>query len=176
MPKTYLPCADHDQSVLDMADELMRRYYQDLLEADLKISFLFVSHDGVGPALTHGGYPAAAVVKANSLKDRVEGKADVTITIDKEWWEQHDTSQNLALLDHELYHVMIARDDDGKTILDDAGRPKVRMRPHDYQIGGFHDIAKRHRMKSVDMSAIQDVHVKFVQAHLFAGDDIQGAV
>jgi hypothetical protein len=170
--KTFTPCADEDQTVLDMADSLMRKYYPEFIDAGLTISYIFAATDGIGPALSHGGYPAAGLCKINSLKDRVEGKADVTITIDKAWWTSHDVNQNLALIDHELHHILIAHDDNGKLIEDDAGRPKVKLRKHDWQQGGFLDIAKRHRMASVDMSSIMEVQKVFVQANLFSGDDM----
>lgn len=175
MGKTFIPCADEDQTVLDMADMLMRKYYPEFIDAGLTIAYLFVSTDGIGAALSHGGYPAAGICKINSLKDRVEGKADCTITIDKEWWTNHDNNQCLALLDHELHHILIAHDDDGNLITDDAGRPKVKLRKRDWQHGGFLEIAKRHRMASVDMASIQDVQKIFVQANLFSGDDMHGA-
>jgi hypothetical protein len=172
MGKVFTPCANEDQTVLDMADQIIRRYYPEFIDAGLTIFYVFVETDGIGAALSHGGYPAAGACKINSLKDRVEGKADCTITIDKAWWAGHDTRQNLAMLDHELHHILIAKDDDNKFILDDCGRPKVKLRKHDWQHGGFLEIAKRHRMASVDMHSIMEVQGVFVQANLFAGDDM----
>ena len=175
MAKIYTPCADHDSTVLDIASDLMQKHYQDLQRAGLTVCYLFVENgnkESLTPALTHGGYPAAATVKINSLKCRVEGKADVTVTIDRDWWTNHDREQCEALIDHELYHVLVADDDYGNFVTDDIGRPKVTLRKHDWQHGGFLEIAKRHGMKSVDMSAIAEVERVFQQASLdFGGDD-----
>lgn len=167
MPKIYHEC---DKGVTDMAAKLIDRHYREFIDAGLTICWLFVENpDAIGSALTHGGYPAAATVKANSLKDRVEGKADVTITIDKQWWDGHDELQCTALLDHELFHVMLAHDDDGKVITDDAGRPKTKMKLHDFQIGGFLEIAKRHLLNAEEVAAIQSVQGSFVQMKLDFG-------
>lgn len=142
MPTTFEDCT---QDVLDIAAKLMSRFYRDLIEADVSIRYLFASNpDAIGGCLKFHGYPAAAIVKVNSLKDRVEGKTDCTITIDREWWTSHDELECTALIDHELFHILIAHDDDGQLIVDDASRPKVKLRPHDFEIGGFDEIAKRH--------------------------------
>lgn len=176
MPKTYLPCADHDQSVLDMADSLLRRYYQDLIEAELRIYYLFVATDEVKPALTSGGYPVPALIKVNSLKCRVEGKADCTLTIDKNWYDGVDKDKNVAAIDQQLYRITLAQDDEGKYERDDIGRPRVRLRPYDITINGFHEIAKRHRFASVEVAAFNEVAKAFVQGGLFGGDDMRPGV
>src|SRR5690606_5222802 len=91
------------------------------------------------------GYPAAAMVKINSYRDRVEGKADATIFIDADEWEGLDDPRREALIDHELQHLEVKRDPDtGAPLSDDAGRPKLKIRKHDHQYGWFDVIAERH--------------------------------
>ena len=164
MPTTFTDC---DKGVHDIAVALMGKYYRDLADADVTIRYLFASNpDAIGGALKHNGYPAAATVKVNSLKDRVEGKTDCAITIDKKWWDAHDQRACAALIDHELYHILIAYDDEGELITDDAGRPKVKLRPHDFQIGGFHVIAERHGPHAEEVVAILGTQAKWVQMGL----------
>lgn len=172
MPKVYEECG---QDVLDIADELIRRYYQDIQESGLTIRYLFASdHLAIGGCLKKNGYPVPAIVKANSYKQRVEGMTDCTITIDKEWWEQHDRKQCAALIDHELYHILLARDDDGKYETDDCDRPKVTLRKHDVQIGGFRVIADRHKSRSVEFQAVDAAWKAWVQPNLdFPGNDME---
>lgn len=169
MPTTYDDCTD---DVIDMADAIMRKHYQDLIEANVNIKYLFhVNAEGV--PLKHKGWPAAATVQVNNLKKRRAGAAHVVITIDQFWWTQHDQAQCRAVLDHELYHVTVAIDDDGTVITEDDGSPKVRLRPHDFEIGGFHDIVERHRLAASEALAVAECSRKWVQFGLFSGDDMR---
>lgn len=168
MPTTFTDCGDE---VAVVAGKLLARYYRELLEADVTIRFLFASNpDAIGGCLRHHGYPAAAIVKVNSLKDRVEGKTDCTITIDKEWWDGHDELECAALIDHELMHILLGHDDDGKVILDDVGRPKIKLRPHDFEIGGFNEIAKRHGPHAEEVKAVLSTTAQWEQMHLNFGN------
>jgi hypothetical protein len=140
--------ADHE------AKELLvraRRRRQDLNDAGVTVKLLFayarVNDAGEqvgGPALKLHGYPCLATVKINPLKDRVEGKADATITLDADQWPEHGEAEKLSLLDHELTHLELARTPEGEVRLDDAGRPKLKMRLHDMVIGGFYEVIRRH--------------------------------
>jgi hypothetical protein len=168
--KTYQECPE---DVTDLADEVLRRWHQDLIEAGVTITYLFMSDDG-GATLTHQGYPAAAVIKKTSLKDRVAGHRDAILVIDRVWWDNHDNAMCRALLDHEMAHLLVARDDDGKSfITDDAHRPKLEIRKHDIQIGGFIDVAERHRMAAIEVVAVAEATKKFAQLGLFSGNDME---
>ena len=109
-----------------------------------------------------------AIVKINSLKDRVEGKADATILLDGYQWD-HEMSedQRKAVLDHEVMHLMLERDGEGQIVADDIGRPKLKMRLHDFHFGGFHAIAERHGPHSVEHAAVKSLgEVGWVQGVL----------
>lgn len=164
MPTIFLPCEDHDASVLDMAAKLMDTHYRELREAGVTVCYLFASNpEAIGGCLKHQGYFAAATIKVNSLKCRVEGKKDLTVTIDREWWEQHDKAECLALLDHELHHALLGYDDDGKVIVDDIGRPKIKLKLHDWQHGGFYEVVKRHGLAAEEAKGIMNVQKEFAQ-------------
>lgn len=46
------------------------------------------------------------------------------------------------MLDHELFHIQIKMK--GQIIqTDDLGRPKIKMRPHDMEVGWFKAVAER---------------------------------
>jgi hypothetical protein len=168
MPTTFYECGPE---VTIVAGKLIERYYPDLVRAGVTITYLFASNvDAIGGCLKHGGYPAAAIVKRNSLQDRVEGKADCTIKIDKEWWDGHSETERAALIDHELYHILVAEDDEGTDfILDDIDRPKIELRKHDFQIGGFDEIAKRHGPNAEEVKAILAVNEQWQQMELNFG-------
>ncbi len=146
MPITY---EKPDDFVIEEVERLEQAHFPDLLEAFVTIGALVKvsrGRDGElteGPCLKLHGSPAAAVVKINSLKDRAEKKPDATITIDGNTWEEHADSTKTAILHHELHHLIVCRKGDQKSpiMLDAVGRPKLVMRPHDFEVGWFHDIA-----------------------------------
>src|SRR5678815_2661108 len=101
MGRTY---SEATEDVRDMADEVLRRWHPDIIEAGVTIKYLF-ANNATGEPLMHGGYPASAVIKKTSLKDRVAGLDDVVLIISEPWWVNHDKHACLALLDHEFTHT-----------------------------------------------------------------------
>lgn len=85
-----------------------------------------------------------AFIKINSLKLRIKGMKDAEITLDKSVWDNLNDQARVALIDHELTHLQIATDKEGNVKYDDANRPKLKMRRHDYQMGWFREVALRH--------------------------------
>lgn len=139
MATVYGKC---DASVAQIVDEMIEAHFPDLKEAEVKVQCMFADAgaDAEGdpvPAVKLHGLPCEAVVKINATKDRAEGKADATITIDKRVWDDKDDRQKQALMHHELYHLIVKRDDVGQIETDDLGRPKLKMRQHDWEIAGF---------------------------------------
>lgn len=150
MPKTYTPAP---QEIVNHIEAVKQKWHQRLESAGVTISALMVSG-----GLTHQGYSALAVVKINSLKDRVEGKADCTIDFDEEAYAQWPESKLRAIIDHELEHLQLqthkkgARTGEVKT--DDCGRPLLKMKLHDLVLGGFECIIARHQENAVEAQII----------------------
>lgn len=140
MSKTY---TDAPEAVYEKIAALLQAYYPEVVEAGVTVTALMATATA-GNAVTHGGYAATAVIRAVSLKDRVKGMRDVEITIDSERYDEMTEAQKDGLLDHELYHIELENDTEGELKRDDIGRPKVRMRKHDWQMGWFEKIAQRH--------------------------------
>lgn len=160
MPKTY-EILDQDHAIHQRLVEMSRLYHGQLVEARVTISVVLCSNrdaDGeeIDPALTHGGYPALATIKINSLKDRAEGKADATITVDGNRWDEWPEAELDAILDHELTHLELVLDD-GALVRDDLNRPKLRMRKHDFQMGFFSEVAERHHAAAMETKQLQTV-------------------
>lgn len=164
MPTTYEQCGD---DVEKLVKSVINQYHHELKEAGVSISLLFARNSDGDPVKLNG-YPCAAVVKKNSLKDRAEGKADATITIDEYRWNDIDAEEQRALIDHELYHLIVKRDKANAYELDDLGRPKLLMRLHDAQIGIFKSIIERHGMKSLDAQFAENFIGEFGQLLLWA--------
>lgn len=137
---------------------LMRFYHKPLSEADVTIDVLMASNPD-GRAVKVGGYPALAKIKKTTLENRANGDADARLIIDAEYWEHADKAQRTALIDHELTHLVLVVKD-GEVQRDDLYRPKLRMRLHDFEIGGFYEICERHKEKAVELQNVAVVKSK----------------
>lgn len=147
MPKTYERAPD---SVQELATPIIEKFHADLKAAGVTIDYMFAKNDS-GDAVTLGGYACNAVVKILGLKERVKGQADAEIVIDEEHWNGMTEKTQIALLDHELYHLTVVKDDTGSIKRDDTNRPRLKMRKHDYQFGWFAEIARRHTTDAIEV-------------------------
>lgn len=130
---------------------LIEKYHPELVEAKVRVDVLLVHAPASDdedkpkpPALMHHGYPAAAVVRKTSLKERTKGHGDAEIVLDGDKWPDYSTEEQDAILDHELEHLVVKRDDEGAIKADDRGRPMLKLKPHNWELGGFEVIIKRH--------------------------------
>lgn len=139
------------QQVLDLIKQTMEDYHDELHEAGVTVDAVFAFNENGDHPVKFGGYPALAVIKINSLKNRIKGAMDAEITIDRDAYNAMNELQRVALIDHELHHLIIARDKEDNVKFDDASRPKLKMRKHDYQMGWFRDIALRHKDNSPEV-------------------------
>lgn len=167
MPTTYREC---EENVKDQADDLIRLYYPDLSDVDIK--YLFHVHSEASP-LKNKGYAVPAKTKIHSLADRVAGSPDATVVIDEHFWNNHDTLQCAAALDSVLCELMTGADEQGKIITDDAHRPKLKRRPADFFVAGYDDVARRHGMSSQEVIAVAEASKRFKQLGLFSGNDME---
>lgn len=117
----------------------------------LCIMFAFGDVNSDEPAVKLHGYPCAAVVSIIPYKQRVDKRADAEIIIDRSQWDAMTDLQRRALLDHEITHLEFQKDDVGCVKTDDVGRPKLTMRLHDWQLGGFREIAQRYGEDAIEV-------------------------
>ncbi len=54
-------------------------------------------------------------------------------------------------------------DKDGKLKRDDAGRPRIKLRKHDFELGGFFDVVERHKTSAPESQSYIDLHRKMSQ-------------
>jgi hypothetical protein len=159
-------------AVIKLFEKAMRDNHERLVEAGVTVQILMkhakVGDDGKpkGPALKLHGVPAFATVKIMSVADRVAGAEDIRIVLDGDSWPEHTEERQLAIADHELTHVLV--DDDGKT--DDAERPVLKMRHHDYDGGLFFEVCERHGMEEPQTEALLAAYAKARQLELFAAE------
>lgn len=144
--------------VLQELEDVMAKYHPGLRDAGVRVDVLLQlatrddNGDPTGPAIKHGGYTAAAVVRIVGLKDRVKGMGDAEILLDGDRYDEWDERELAAILDHELTHLEFRTDKvTGNVKRDDAGRPQLKMRLHDHQYGWFESVARRHGKFAVEV-------------------------
>jgi len=151
--------------VKEMAEAILNEFptYKDILEAKVKIDFLFayadVNEKGEkgGHALTKHGIRALGITRKLGIKDRVMGRGDAEVAIDADWWEEATPLKRRALLDHELHHIEVKLDEAGVVIRDDLKRPKLKLRKHDVEVGWFALVAGRHGSNSIEIEQAKRV-------------------
>lgn len=142
MPTTYTRA---DADTMRLLEQAVNTWHLQLKHHKVSIGVLMAGNPD-GPAVSHGGYPAAAKIKIVSLKDRLTKKFDAELIIDEDHWKSCSDEHKLALLDHELSHIEVAFNKNGGVKLDDLGRPKLKSVPGDIvQSDGFRDVIRRHR-------------------------------
>lgn len=161
----------NDKMLQRLADAMV--YHAKLAEADVTVQLLVASrYDGEGnlePALKKNGLVIAAKTSVTSLPDRVRGIEDAKIIIDAASWESMADGRQIALLDHELEHLQLVYDSDGILKLDDRNRPKLKLKPHDFELNYFHDVAQRHGEASVEASLVRHFNVTYGEQLLLFG-------
>lgn len=154
MPSSYQRA---DKALHEQALALMAEHHKDLDLAKVSVDIIFAyagengAGEKLGPALKHGGYEAIGIAKIVPLLQRVMGRSDTQILLDGDRWPDLDPEQQAAVLDHELQHIAVSKDVEGGLITDTHGRPKLKLRLHDYQFGFFTEIAKRHKGASIEV-------------------------
>lgn len=179
MPDTYQLTREADEFIEQLLET--DKDHEDLRLAGVTIAVLF--REGDKP-MQHGGWTALAYVKKTSAKERVQGVRDAVIVIDHEPWMELEDKQKLTLLDHELYHLIpiveaVHIEGEGpderevKTFeYDTAGRPKLRMRKHDVQVGWFARMAEKHGTDSMERIGANEIVQKYGQLFFgFGGDE-----
>lgn len=157
---TYSEC-DHD--VRELLQQLMEKYHKPLADAEVQVDLVFAyattdeNGDKLGPALKKNGLRAAAIAKNIGLKERTKGCGDCEISIDGDEWPTYTLKQKKALLDHELTHFELKIDKHGLVVRDDLERPKIRIRPHDREVGWFDAVVNRHGREAFEFSHFNDI-------------------
>jgi hypothetical protein len=171
MTTTYTPAKS---DVTDVLETVMGRYHGDIADNGITIGILMATSDEEGePAVKLHGYPCAATIQITSYKNRCLGIADAVITIEADIWKTFTEAEKIAVLDHELTHLELVYDKDGVLKTDDANRPKLKMRLHDWQLGGFAVIAERHGAASIESQEFRAAYHTYYQ-QLFKWSDDQG--
>lgn len=153
--------------VHDMARDILERHHPELRLPDGNFVTLCIlmafqeNKECTEPAVKLHNYPCAAIVSIIPYKQRVDKRADAEIIIDQKVWDELIEPSQRALLDHEITHLTFQIDENGALKTDDQGRPKLTMRNHDWQLGGFETIAKRYKQDALDVIEIRKFQEKY---------------
>lgn len=144
--------------------DVLEEFEPDLHSASLTADLLYAESDNDNPAIRVHGDPAEACIKVNGLDQRVRGLADVLVKIDKTNWDLLDEEERRALLWHEAHHVELKRDKQTNAVmLDDHGRPKVKLRRHDATLGLFRCVLDKFADKSPEHRQIEEMNATLSQ-------------
>lgn len=135
----------------ETVQKLITANHPELVEANATVDTIFAFDDKGGFPVKTNGYPSAANIKISNLKSRVKGAMDAEIVIDKAAYDSMTDLQREALLDRELYKLIVVRDKEGAVKTDDSERPKLRLKKFDYCLGWFKEIAIRHGQNSPEV-------------------------
>ncbi len=123
--------------VVALVGSVMREHFDQLVQAGVTVRTI-MAHAGVdddgepkGPAIQKDGHAVAGRTKIVSLKDRVAGLDDAVMELDGDRWPEWQEMFQRSVIWHELNHLEL------KGKIDDAGRPKMKLRKHDIQLGVF---------------------------------------
>jgi hypothetical protein len=141
----------------------MRAHRKDLHDAGLRLAVLMASaprdqnDEPKGPAIKVRGHAAHATIKITSLKDRVAGMADAVLILDEDEWDTFAEPRRHAIIDHELTHLHLVLLGPGVPDTDDCGRPRLKMRRHDWEVGGFTEVCERHKGEAVEAQTVDAI-------------------
>lgn len=142
--------------VYQLADELIAAHHPHLAQARIAFAYSYSWDEDADGRLTLG-----KVKRAGDL-DRDLHQYDFVILLNKLMVSHQFTlAQTRALIDHQLCHCEVARNDAGEIKVDEADRTVYRIRRHD--IEEFSEVVARHGlwMKDLEhMAAIMAQHAR----------------
>lgn len=129
--------------------EAALEFHPKLTAADLKIGVMSVAvidpeTDELLPALKCHGQHAEATISKTTPKNRLLVDFDAIITVDLARWNETPTPQRVALMDHEVTHILLLESELGELKTDDLGRPRFKLRPDEMYYTGFLEVIARH--------------------------------
>lgn len=159
------------QDVREFVAEVCAEYQSDLSANGIKFDIIMAHplEDSEGnpclPTLTTGGYAVSGKSRILNDFNRTVRGYDAELILDGHGWLKMTQKQQVALIDHMLNYFVVSRSVDGDVIFDRQGRPKLKMRKHDYHFGVFNTVAARHGVDSVELANIRTMYVECGQLY-----------
>lgn len=156
-----------DETV-DILNRTVERFHKELNDYSVRIGLImaFGPRDEAGnlkrTAIQRNGVPCAGQVRIVGLKDRLLKQLDVEVLLDGDYWETIDEPKKIAIIDHELEHIVPVLDKKTNKIkLDDLERPKLKLKRDDINWWGIAKIAERHGIDSQEVLGYQQLTNKY---------------
>lgn len=149
-PKTVnvqLIARDSDAPTYAMMDKLVVEHHEHLAEAQIALAWnLNWSADPDGRLIL------GKCKRVGDLDRQLHG-FDFVILLNKDAWEhpEFDDKMKRGLLDHELCHAQVKRDEDDNLVMDETGKICYRVKKHDLE--EFREIVARHGIWKDDIRA-----------------------
>lgn len=136
---------DEGRKVYAVLDRLIERYHEHLTNARIAVAWNLTWQPDVDGRCVLG-----KAKKATDL-DRELAPYDLVIMLRQEWYSKPEVTdaQREALIDHELEHCEVMRDDNGEPKRDTKDRVVYRIRKHDLE--EFSDVVRRHGLWKRDI-------------------------
>ena len=144
--------------------KVMKENHQELFNEGVTITALIARSEN-GPAIKVRGCEAAGCIRITKLAERTLGLGDAVMILDGERLDAWSSKRLQAVIDHELRHLVVARSKKtGEVQRDDQDRPKLKIRPHDFEFGWFARTAELYGEDSYEVSQAREiVSAQFVQ-------------
>lgn len=137
--------------------KVMRENHGDLHAEGVTITAM-IARSEEGPAIKVRGCEAAGCIRITKLMERTLGLGDAVMILDGERLDAWSSKRLQAVIDHELRHLMLAKNKKtGQIQRDDEGRPKLRIRPHDFEFGWFARTAELYGEESYEVSQAREI-------------------
>jgi hypothetical protein len=154
-----------NDGILAMMEEIREKFHGQLTEADVSTGLLLAygsrNQDGerTSDALTKGGLRLAGLAKVVGLRERTAGLPDTLVVMDGDRWDDWSEEKQKALIDHELTHFEVQFEPEipGVWKTDDLGRPIVKIKPHDFEVGWFESVARRWGVSSFEVEQASQI-------------------
>jgi hypothetical protein len=135
---------DHDgQEPYRIMDDYVRRFHRHLEGARIALAWKFNVKPNRDGQLCLGKARKAADL------DRALHEYDFVIFLTRSAWDEMQSAQREALVDHELAHCEVVREKDGSVKEDEDGRTVYRIKRHDVE--EFQAVIERHGLYKKDL-------------------------
>ena len=137
--------------------KVMKENHGDLHAEGVTITAM-IARSEEGPAIKVRGCEAAGCIRITKLMERTLGLGDAVMILDGERLDAWSSKRLQAVIDHELRHLVLAKNKKtGQIQRDDEGRPKLRIRPHDFEFGWFARTGELYGEESYEVSQAREI-------------------
>ena len=158
---TFFDIPDIDTS--NLLKEMIDTYHDELNQANVNVGIIVVRREGKDGEGRDAFPPANARVRPTPRKYRLHCEHDAIIEICHHRWNTANTATKKALLDHELTHLLVM-EKEGAPMLDDLGRPRLKLRKDEIELTAFTEVIARHGSAAIEWRSISNAYTMAEEA------------